>query len=280
MTTHRAAMLLLAILAAALPTGLPAGQTNTGRCAGCVVVTTGPGQYVGSMLIPAGSRPVPVGLPNLASRCPGCVWTLEPACQTPRLTGGVMCPGAQLTCPRRQLRLALLLARPGALTPVRVGTFCYDPTVALQPTGILPGVRARFVQLLPALHPSFQPTAVAIVNVPVLFAAGQPGSLGRPRFTLAGHVVDLAATASWTWQYGDGASGWFAVPGGGYPDTDVAHPYLLAGQFAVTVTTTWQGQYWVDNTGPFVVSGAPVTQVARLVVTVLPARAVLVGGSA
>jgi hypothetical protein len=232
---------------------------------------------VGGLLIPPESQPDPPGLPGVASKCDGCIWTLEPACQTPGPTGGVICPGALGTCPAPQLRVALLLQRPGAVAAVRIGTFCYDPAVVLQPTALVPGVRDRFVQLLPALRPSFQPRGLGIVNVPVLFATGQAGSLGRPRFMLAGHVVDLAATASWTWEYGDGAGGRFNVPGGGWPDTDVAHVYPRPGAFTVAVTTTWQGQFWVDGTGPFSVAGPPVTQRAILAVPVRAAHAELLG---
>ena len=274
--TRRTALVLLLLLAVLAPARARPAAADDSACPGCRVAG-GPGEYVGALLIPPGSGPDPSGLPGVAARCDGCVWTLEPACQTPGATGGVICPGALRACPPPQLRVALLLQRPGTAVAIRVGTFCYDGTVALQPAALVPGVRDRFVQLLPPLQASFQPRGVGIVNVPVLFAAGQAGSLGRPRFTLAGHVVDLAATASWTWSYGDGGSGWFAVPGGGWPDTAVAHRYSSPGTFTVAVTTTWQGQFWVDGTGPFAVAGAPVTQRVLLSVPVRAAHAELIG---
>src|SRR5436305_574581 len=83
-----------------------AGDASSG-CGSCTV-QTGPGQYVGSLLIPPGSRPEPPGLIATARSCDGCVWTLEPACQVPGVTGGVVCPGAVRACPPPQLRLALL----------------------------------------------------------------------------------------------------------------------------------------------------------------------------
>ena len=58
----------------------------------------------------------------------------------------------------------------------------------------------------------------------------------------------------------------------------MAHVYdAVTAATRVTVTTTWQGQFWVDGLGPFVVDGAPVTQTARLVVPVRSAVAQLLG---
>ncbi len=265
-----------ALAAASMVAAAPAASGS--GCPGCGV-TTGPGQYVGSLLIPPGSRPVPAALPSLAANCPGCAWTLEPACQRPGVTGQNSCPGAVLSCrpqPPPRLRLALLLQRPGDPVPRRVGTFCFDPAVPLQPAALVPGVRDRFVRLVPALRPAFQPDGFGIVNVPVVFAAGQAASIGRPVFALAGHRVALQATASWRWDFGDGGSERTALPGGPWPDVAVAHAYVAADRFAVRVTTVWQGQFWVDGSGPFAVDGAPVTQTAALTVPVRAAAAELV----
>jgi hypothetical protein len=96
-------------------------------------------------------------------------------------------------------------------------------------------------------------------------------------FALAGHRVALVAAASWLWELGDGATVRTTRPGGAWPDVDVAHAYGRAGSFVVTVTTTWQGQFWVDGVGPFVVDGVPVTQTARVPVPVRAAHAQLLG---
>jgi PKD domain len=258
-----------------------AGPASGSGCPGCGV-GTGPGQYVGSLLIPPGSRPVPAGLTALAAQCAGCLWMVEPACQRPGATGGSSCPGALLSCrpqPPVRLRLALLLQRPGEPAPSRVGTFCFDPAVPLQPQALVPGVRDRFVRLVPALRPTFQPARFGIVNVPVVFAAGQRGSIGRPTFALAGHRVTLEATASWLWDFGDGRSVRSVVPGGAWPVVAVAHPYRAVGRFAVRVTSVWQAQFWVDGAGPFGVAGAPVTQTAVVTVPVRAAHAELVAAA-
>jgi hypothetical protein len=268
-------VLLTVQLVAAGGTSRAARADESSDCPTCTV-QTGPGEYVGSLLIPPGSRPRPPSLPATAASCDGCEWTLEPACQRPGATGGVVCPGALGACPPPQLRLALLLRRPGETVAVRVGTFCLAPGVPLQPTALVPGVRDRFVRLLPPLRPSAQPRGSAVVNVPAVFAAGQPPSIGRPVLALAGHQVVLAARATWQWRFGDGSSQVAARPGGPWPDVDVSHPYDRPGAYVVTVTTTWQGQFWVDGTGPFVIDGAPVTQAATLDLPVRAAVAQLI----
>jgi hypothetical protein len=173
--------------------------------------------------------------------------------------------------------MALFLRRPGQVAARRVGSFCADPAVPLQPSALLPGVRDRFVRLVPALQPSFEPRGRGIVNLPVLFGAGQPGSLGHPSFDLAGHAVGLEASASWVWRFGDGSVLATARPGGGWPQTDVGHAFARQGRYPVTVTTTWSGRFWVDGAGPFAVVGPAVTQSAGLDVPVVEARAVLTG---
>ena len=275
--TFAVTTLLTVLTAILVPAGWSRPAAADDGCGGCTV-SPGPGSYVGSLLIPPGSRPDPPGLRSAAASCDGCVWTLEPACQRPGATGGVVCPAALQACPPPALRLALLLRRPGEAVSTRVGTFCDDPGVPLQPTALLPGVRDRFVQLLPRLRPTFEPAGFGIVNVPVVFAAGQAGSIGRPVFDLAGHSVQLTAAATWRWEFGDGAELTSSSPGGSWPDLSVAHSYRAGGRFPAAVTTAWAGQFWVDGVGPFVVDGAPVTQSVPLVVPVRTARAELVAG--
>ncbi len=267
----RAVVVLAGTFAVAVPAGPAFGDSPP--------VTTQPGGYVGSLLVPPGSRPEPAGLVGVAARCGGCEWTLEPACQSPRPTDWAICAGALYSCPAPALRLAVYLRRPGWPVARRVGSFCADPAVPLQPSALLPGVRDRFLRLVPALRPSFEPRGRGIVNLPVLFGAGQAGSLGRPSFGLAGHSIELEAAASWLWAFGDGATLATRSPGGGWPLTDVGHAFGRAGQFPVRVTTTWSGQFWVDGAGPFAVSGPAVTQTAVLDVPVAEARALLTGPS-
>src|SRR5262249_53737757 len=148
------------------------------------VSATGTG-YVGSLLLPPGSRPDPPGLADDAARCDGCVWTLLPACDRPDLDGGAMCAGAAFSCPAPAERMALWLQRPGDAAPPPQGPVCLAPAMPLQPSQLVPGVRDQFARLVPLPRPSFQPRGRGLVGLPVLLASGQPTSIGRPVFDLA-----------------------------------------------------------------------------------------------
>jgi hypothetical protein len=174
--------------------------------------------------------------------------------------------------------MVLFLKRPTWPGFVKVGAFCEGPGDTLTPDALIPGVRDHFVQYLPALAATYQPPGRGIVNLPVIFAAGQPATLGQHAFTLGAHQVTLDATATWHWDYGDHATADLTTPGGPYPNQDVTHTYLHPQTATTTVTTTWAGQFWVDGAGPFEVTGPPITQTQTLHVPVKEAHAVLVAG--
>jgi hypothetical protein len=187
-----------------------------------------------------------------------------------------MCAGSLLSCPAGSIRVALWLQRPRDPAAAEVGTFCYEPGVALQPAMLVPGVRDRFRRLVPPVRPSAQPPGGSLTNLPVVLTSGQPRTIGRPRFVLGGRTVELEADAAWVWDLGDGDRLATRSPGGRWPDLSVAHAYGRPGRYVTRVTTTWQGRFWVDGAGPFVVTGPEVTQEAVLVIAVRSAGAVLV----
>ena len=202
-TAYRMAMVvMLLVWVVAGPTSEVLADDSP--CYGCGV-TSGPGSesYRGALLLPPGSD---AGLAKTAAQCDGCEWHLQPDCRDTAGTGDVICPGAFGTCPPGRIRVELSLRRPGWPVFQIVGTFCRGPGQALTPEALVPGVRDQFVKYLPAMRPSFQPAGRGIVNIPVLFAAGQPETIGRPAFALGGFRVELEARASWRWDFGDGAS--------------------------------------------------------------------------
>lgn len=253
-------------------------SADDGSCFGCGVSTTPATEsYRGALLIPDSSEASPPSLQAEAANCPGCIWQLQPDCRDTADSGDAICPGALGTCPPTKIRMALLLRRPDWPSSRLVGTFCRGPGEALTPDVLIPGVRDQFLKYLPKMHPSFQPADRGIVNLPVLFATGQPASIGRHTFALGGFDVELEAHTIWRWDFGDGATAEFTTPGGAYPDASVAHTYLHQQVFAAQVTATWEGEFWVDGAGPFQVTGPPITQAAALTVPVKEAHVVLVG---
>jgi hypothetical protein len=232
----------------------------------------------GAILIPAAGFVGDPALRGQAAACPGCSWQLAPWCKFTEPGGTAACLGAVIACPAGSIRLAIFLRRPGEATFQQVGSFCQSPGQPLTPGQLVPDVRDRFLELLPPQAPSYQPASGTLVNLPTVFASGQPTSIGPKQFDLAGFTIVISATAAWLWRFGDGAEGVFDSPGGPYPDMSVSHSYRVAGPQQVIVTTTWDGEFTVDGLGPFPIAGPPVTQSAPLSVTVQEAHAQLVAG--
>jgi hypothetical protein len=267
----------LAVLSLSVVMGSHA-QSDQSPCPGCGVDGNPVGEsYRGALLIPAGAQASPPTLRSEAANCPGCTWQVEPQCRDSAGTGDAVCPGAFGTCPPGKIRMTLLLKRDGWPRFVPVGSFCRGPGEPLTPDELIPGVRDQFLSFLPKLRPSFQPAGRGIVNLPVVFATGQPQTIGDRPFMLGAFPIVLDATTTWHWDFGDGVAGDFTSPGGPYPDTSVSHAYGRQEVCTARVTATWAGEFWVDGTGPFEVTGAPITQTAAVTVPVKEARAVLVG---
>ena len=274
--TPLGALVRLVLCAGLVATALVGPFDTRPASAACQACGVGTDQsaaaYRGSLLLPAGTDP---GLTATAARCYGCSWLVVPKCGGSP-TADLICFGAVHQCAPGSIRMQLFLIRPGWSQYRPVGAFCLGAGQLLTPVGLTPGVRDRFVRYLPVLGPTFEPPGRAIVNLPVVFAAGQPQSMGLKVFLLGGHRIELDATARWHWDFGDGGFQDSTSPGGAYPDLSVSHAYTQRQTADVTVTATWAGQFWVDGAGPFEVTGPPVTQTMTIAVPVKEARAILV----
>ncbi|WP_188037018.1 PKD domain-containing protein [Actinotalea sp. JY-7885] len=143
------------------------------------------------------------------------------------------------------------------------------------PQEALPAFSAEDFRCLP-LSPAqvtIQPAAATVlINIPTITMA----TAAQQNLTtdLLGYAVEVQATAtSYSWDYGDGSAPLVTTsPGRPYPDHDVHHSYGDAGTFAITLTTTWAGQYrlagtttWqdIDGTATTVTTAPPITAVER-----------------
>lgn len=142
-------------------------------------------------------------------------------------------------------------------------------------------VREQFRRLpLPKGDLVFQPSWGALVNKKEIFYTRAEREHDY-RLTLLGHHVVLHTHVdSYTWSWGDGSPDeTFTVPGGPYPDFDVAHLYSKPAICAASVMLTYSATYRVDGgpvqpiNGSVTVAGDPVD------VRVLTAHAVLVQGN-
>lgn len=66
--------------------------------------------------------------------------------------------------------------------------------------------------------------------------------------TIVGQRVQVRATpVLWTWDFGDGAVFSSTDPGARYPDLTNAHTYTARGSYAITLTTSYRGDYLVEG---------------------------------
>jgi hypothetical protein len=234
--------------------------------------------YVGTggLLLPADSFTGSSADRADAATCEGCQWALALMCRGDGPRPGLCSPAAQ-SCPANQVRYIVLLWRPADPQWQTVGLVCLSragPTTVADVADLL---RDRVIEDVPRLRPSMQPAGRTLVQLPTLFASGQPAALGERQFDLVGFQIVLRGRATWAWTFGDGGSLDTTEPGGPWPDTSVSHVFAQPGSFSVTVTSTWRAWFTVDGLGPFAVGGAPVVQTAPpLGVEVLQARAELV----
>ncbi|MEZ0164063.1 hypothetical protein AB2L27_04690 [Kineococcus sp. LSe6-4] len=129
---------------------------------------------------------------------------------------------------------------------------------------------------LPASPVHLQPgDGQALLNVPlVLRTTG--GTVVRDT-TVLGFPVRIRATpSSWTWDLGDGTRlGPTSDPGRPYPQQTLTHTYTTPGDRAVTLTTTWTGEYTIAGLPYRPIEGTATTVSPGVGVHVLAGRNVL-----
>jgi hypothetical protein len=147
------------------------------------------------------------------------------------------------------------------------GAFCRGPLPAIAAADIAAAFRWRFVPIA-ASNTHFNPSDGTLVNVDTIFYADTANTL-RPTVTLLGQRVALTLhPTSWQWHFGDGTTLTTTTPGAPYPDTSVTHRYTSTGQYAASVTVTWDGTFTfagqtADIPGDTSTAGVPATVTVR-----------------
>lgn len=212
--------------------------------------------------------------------CSNCQWTTTPACLHNGPTEDALCLGATESCADpAAIRYRVYMRIPPGPWQL-VDTVCLGPgqrPASVADVGEI--VRERVVNYLPDAEPSFQPAQGGLVNLPTIFAAGEPASIRTDSFDVLGFEVVVTATARWEWAFDQGVTESFTEPGGPYPDQSVSWTYARPGDRDVTVTTYWKASFTVNGDGPFAVPGPEISKTAGpLAVPVREARSQLVGG--
>jgi len=119
------------------------------------------------------------------------------------------------------------------------GSWC---TAAAGPTPEMVLTELRRLPL-PAPALTVQPDRgwVLVNKDTVVYASPSPATFD---ITLLGVPVHLSATpATYTWDFGDGATTTTISPGHPWPDDDIAHAYTHLGTYQIALTTTWTATY-------------------------------------
>lgn len=289
----RRILLTIVLALAAVPSGLgPVAAEDEPPCAWCDkqgndLPTAEGDQGTGSVVtdgvqFPGVAADSALGKATAAhANCSGCEWVISPACIANDAESSAACMGATVACTDDGDLQYRVYFRPSATAPWQlIDSICLGPAerpASVADVGEL--VRERVVTLLPDADPSFQPVEGGIVNLPTIFAAGEPESLETEPFDVLGFTVVVTAEARWEWSFEPGTTKEFTVPGGRYPDDSVSYTYAGPGAREVTVTTYWSAEFTVDGQGPFAVPGPEISKTAGPVtVPVREARAQLVGG--
>ncbi|SDD25183.1 hypothetical protein SAMN05216410_3047 [Sanguibacter gelidistatuariae] len=106
---------------------------------------------------------------------------------------------------------------------------------------------------------------VPVNMIAVVYTDAQPQVITT---TLLGQPVTVRATPhDFVWDWADGSTPTTTTdPGQPWPNHTVAYAYTRAGQYTVTMTTTWTGEYSLDSGATY----TPITGTAATISTAPP----------
>lgn len=265
-------LILAAIIVLVLPTATSATpQANTsggGRIDGnnegdSIVIDGGSGSGGGGgshgASSPIAAAPTPVSVTRYTFACPGNSYLVDPPIN-------LSCEAAVQNCTvnvtdRLYLRWTTTISSNEAAPPPGRnwsldGAICISPTIAEAPAPQVVVTLADFRRLpLPASRATIQPAGGEALIRMRTNTYVDPASTGQQTFdiTLLGTPVQVRATpASYTWDYGDGSAPVTTTdPGAPYPDLTTWHEYSDPGEVAISLTTSYTGEYSVAG-GPWI----------------------------
>ena len=208
--------------------------------------------------------------------------TIDPVPNGSRCVDGVESHEQVTVCPDGSAGLEPLFRRALDREGVAVGIWeqvdtggCVDPV-----NGVVLSA-AEFRRLpLQASVPEFQPAdGRGLVGVDlIVFADPAPQVLTT---TVVGAAVTVRATpVQWAWDFGDGTAPLVSAEAGApYPEQSLGHRFAVPGRYAVTLVTTWRGEYQINGSGPWLpVPGTAVTSSPPFIAEAYEAPTHLVAG--
>ncbi|MFM1826429.1 MAG: hypothetical protein RLZZ37_1064 [Actinomycetota bacterium] len=215
-----------------------------------------------------------------AETCQGCRWIIAKICYLDDEDGSIKnCSGAAESCNRpdgetgRKMKVWRKL---GEDEPwLSVGLICLGPNGPVTPSAINFRINEQSIEYLPKLIPSTQPSNHVLVNTDIFFISNQNRIFGPKNLIITGIPITLTASASWTWDFGDGTVIETLINGAGYPNGEIKHIYETKGLKTITVSTNWQAKWSTKNNLDLPVMGKNLVQKTTFNLLVHEARAVL-----
>lgn len=129
----------------------------------------------------------------------------------------------------------------------------------------------RLVKILPTANIEHQPSARAIVNVPVIYWCGLP-ELFTTQVMIVGEVIDVTMRPSFFWSFGDGSFLMTTKPRAAFPHQNISHTYSHSGTFVVTMVATWGGTLNHSGVARTITGTVRKVSVATISVAMAPLR--------
>ena len=131
-------------------------------------------------------------------------------------------------------------------------------------TGEMAAQAFQFVPLPPSTLIIQPPNGRTLVNFDTNFYTDAPAEQIVP-VTLLGQTIELRVwPASFTWNFGDGATTQTTERGAAYPALDITHKYLQKGEVAPSLDTTYAAEWrvqgsaaWQPVQGTVTIAGEP-----------------------
>ncbi len=171
--------------------------------------------------------------------------------------GTASCGAAVTTCPKpgdiRLWRYTRQVRNGVPVTPWQLVTsplyVCLGPTnPVVRPKVAVPALVNREFKRLVVLRgvTAVEPAPQTLVNLETTFSTDAPRSYPIET-TILGQQVHITAKAeSYTWHFGDGATGTTSEPGAA-GSAQVAHTYTRPGRLAAYVVISWSGTFTIGT---------------------------------
>ena len=131
------------------------------------------------------------------------------------------------------------------VAPKRVVRKKLAPPKAVRKVAPKVSLNDKLIKLIPTGNIAHEPSANAVVNIPVIYWCDLPGIFST-KVAIIGEAVDVTMRPAFLWSFGDGTFYATTSPGAAYPNQLISHTYKRSGTYLIALVATWGGT-WTNN---------------------------------